>query len=284
MAPMPVPSPLPGPPMVLPHGVQASGSVHGSVHNNNQMLDFLESQVRGMDMGAKLLQPRTQYVGTHLQTLPPQQAALQPQPIQALAQAVPFSPGPPSMLSALDEIGVRGVERRVIQLPPIVGRALSLTSRRGSRENRAVTRLSSQSSGSSNRTGHNRNSSRHPGSSRCGILRGYSEESDWNDRQSSQGSQEYREDRGTHRSQPRVRSKAELIKELERATFHQDRGWSPAPQGGFRSSEQEDNGHRGVLGSRDRAWPVNPPSYSSIEIHPGHSKRTSEHNSVRISG
>lgn len=287
MATMAVPPPQHGPPMVFTHGVQASGSAHSSVQGTNQMLDFLESQVRGMEVGAPLQLP-SHYGGTQLQALPPQQVALNPQPlqnvqpVQPLTQAVPFSPGPPSMLSALDELGVRGVERRVIQLPPIVGRAPSLTSRRGPRENRGAARLSSQSSGSSNFTGHNRNSSRHPGSSRRGILRSYSDESDWNDRRSGRGSREHREDAGAQRSQPRVRSKAKLIKELQWATSQRDRSYSPTPQGDIWSSEEEDDGHKGVSRSQDRAWPEKPPSYSSIEIQPGHSKRTSERNSVRI--
>lgn len=288
MAKMVAPPLQPGPPMVLGHGVQANGSVRGSVQGNSQMLDFLESQVRGLDVGAPLLQPPAQYVATHLQAVPLQQVAVQPQPVQnvqpmqPLTQAVPFSPGPPSMLSALDEMGVHGVERRVIQLPPIVGRAPSLLSRRGPRENRRVPRLSSRSSGSSNRTGHNHDDSWYPGSSRHGILRSYSGESDWNDRRSGRGSREHRGDRSTQRSRPRVRSKAELIKELERATPHRDRSYSPTPQGGFWSSEEEDESHRGMPRSRDRVWLEKPPSYSSIDIQPGHSKRTSERNSVRF--
>lgn len=286
MAPMVVPSMQSCPPVVLPHGVHANGSVHGSVHSNSQMLDFLESQVRVMDVGGPHFQAPTQYVPTHFQALPPQQVPLQPQPLQnvqpmqALTQAVPFSPGPPSMLSALDEMGVHGVERRVIQLPPIMGRAPSLTSRRGPRENRGVPRNSSQSSGSSNRTGHNRDNSRYPGSSRRGILRSNSDESDWNDRRLGRGSRENRGDR----SGPRVRSKAELIKELQWATPQRDRSYSPTPQDGYGSSQEEDDSHIGMSRSRDRAWPENPPSYSSIEIKPGQSKRTSERNSVRILG
>lgn len=290
MAPLAVPPFQPGPPMVPQHGVQASGSMHSSSQGNSQMLDFLESQVRRMDVGAPLIQHPTQYVGTQFQALPPQQVALQSQPVQnvqhmqPLTQAVPFSTGPPSMLSALDEMGVHGVERRIIQLPPIVGRAPSLNSRRGPREHRRVPRLSSQSSGSSNDTGYNRDNSRHPGTSRRGILRSYSDESDWNDRRPGRGSREHREDSGTQRSQPRVRSKAELIKELQWATTQQDRNHSPTRQDGFWSLEEEKDGHRGVSSSRDGDWPVKPPSYSSIEIKPGHSKRTSERSSVRIIG
>ncbi|KAI5621341.1 immunoglobulin-like domain containing receptor 1b precursor, partial [Silurus asotus] len=282
MAQMAGPPLQPVPPMVLSNHVQANGSVHGSVYNNNQILDFLENQVRGIN--GEVLQPATHYVATHL---PPQQAAHQPQhmhnvpPMQPITQSVPFSTRPPSMLSALDEMGVHGVERRVIQLPPIVGRAPSLTSRRGPRETRAVPRHSSQSSGSSNRTGRNRDNSRYPGTSQHGILRSYSDESNWNDRRLGRSSREHRGDRDSQRSRSYVRSKAELIKELERENPQRERSYSPTPEGDFWSSEEEDDGNRRVSRSRDRAWPDKPPSYSSIEIQPRHSKRTSERNSVR---
>ncbi|KAI5106970.1 immunoglobulin-like domain containing receptor 1b precursor, partial [Silurus meridionalis] len=282
MAQMAGPPLQPVPPMMLSNHVQANGSVHGSVYNNNQILDFLENQVRGINGEAPVLQPATHYVATHL---PPQQVAHQPQhmhnvpPMQPITQSVPFSTRPPSMLSALDEMGVHGVERRVIQLPPIVGRAPSLTSRRGPRETRAVPRHSSQSSGSSNRTGRNRDNSRYPGTSQHGILRSYSDESDWNDRRLGRSSGEHRGDRDSQRSRSYVRSKAELIKELERQNPQRERSYSPTPEGDFWSSEEEDDGNRRVSRSRDRAWPDKPPSYSSIEIQPRHSKRTSERNS-----
>uniref|UniRef100_A0A3Q3GUM1 Immunoglobulin-like domain containing receptor 1a n=1 Tax=Labrus bergylta TaxID=56723 RepID=A0A3Q3GUM1_9LABR len=68
--------------------------------STNQMLDYLESQVRGMDMTSPLLQIQ-----------PPPQLMHMPMPTN-----VPYSPGPPSMISAL---GDGPVERRVITLPPI---------------------------------------------------------------------------------------------------------------------------------------------------------------------
>uniref|UniRef100_H3BZG3 Immunoglobulin-like domain containing receptor 1a n=1 Tax=Tetraodon nigroviridis TaxID=99883 RepID=H3BZG3_TETNG len=72
-------------------------SVNGNLTpaNTNHMLDYLESQVRGIDMASPLLQ------------VPPH---------QHMPAAVPFAPGPPSMISALDD-GL--TERRVITLPPI---------------------------------------------------------------------------------------------------------------------------------------------------------------------
>ncbi|KAI4903044.1 hypothetical protein NFI96_033405 [Prochilodus magdalenae] len=276
MGPMIIPSPQPGPLMVLPHEVQANssmrGSTKGSVHGTNQMLDFLENQVRGIDVGAPLLQTQPQYVLAPLQALP-QQIAPPPQalhPTQPLTQAVPFSAGPPSMLSALDEMGVQGVERRVIQLPPIVGRAPSLTSRRVQRDTRGALRFSSQSSGSSNRTAHYRDDSRRdPGSPRRRVLRSYSDESDWEDRR-GRGSKGRRGGSGGERSRPRARSKDELIEELQRANPHRD-SWS-----------SEEDSQRGAARSRGRAWPEKPPSYSTIDIQSGQSRRTSERYSVSV--
>uniref|UniRef100_A0A3B4V124 Immunoglobulin-like domain containing receptor 1a n=1 Tax=Seriola dumerili TaxID=41447 RepID=A0A3B4V124_SERDU len=81
---------IPMKPMPLPPPQSSSysmppPSVHGNhaPANTNHMLDYLESQVRGMDMTSPLLQ------------VPP--------PPQHMPVPVPFSPGPPSMISALDD-------------------------------------------------------------------------------------------------------------------------------------------------------------------------------------
>uniref|UniRef100_A0A3P9NY12 Immunoglobulin-like domain containing receptor 1b n=1 Tax=Poecilia reticulata TaxID=8081 RepID=A0A3P9NY12_POERE len=60
-----------------------NGSLRSSNNSGNPMLDYLESQVRVLDVG------------------PPQM----PQPSHP---AVPYAPGPPSMLSALDDMGGAG--------------------------------------------------------------------------------------------------------------------------------------------------------------------------------
>ncbi|CAL8350923.1 unnamed protein product [Merluccius merluccius] len=70
---------------------------------NNQMLEYMENQMRGMDMNSPMLPPMP----------PPHQHQMMGPP----ALSVPFSPGPPSMLSALNDDGP--AERRVITLPPI---------------------------------------------------------------------------------------------------------------------------------------------------------------------
>ncbi|KAI7811445.1 immunoglobulin-like domain-containing receptor 1a [Triplophysa rosa] len=93
------PVPLPHPQMAPMPITMAPPSVHGSVHGNNQMLNYLESQVRGMDATSPLLQPQP---AIPLQYMPP--------PPQHMPQHVPFSAGPPSMLSGLDD---RHATRRV---------------------------------------------------------------------------------------------------------------------------------------------------------------------------
>ncbi|TRY59305.1 hypothetical protein DNTS_033544 [Danionella cerebrum] len=272
MAQMAFPPPQPIPPFVPPHGYHVNGSINGSVHRNNQMLDFLENQVRGMDM-VPMLPPQPHYTAVPVQNLQHQYTAPQPQyvtpPPQPIPQMVSFSARPPSMLSALDEMGVQGVERRVIQLPPIMGRAKQ-NSRRTKDGERP--RQSSQSSGSSNRAGHHReNSWRDPASSRRGIPRSYSDESEREDRRGGRNSSGRREGSGTDRSRPCVRSKAELLEELERTTGRRDRSYSPPPHGGSWSSNEEDR-HR--KGNRSHGkLSEKPPAYSSIDILSGHSRR-----------
>uniref|UniRef100_A0A3B5AI98 Immunoglobulin-like domain-containing receptor 1 n=1 Tax=Stegastes partitus TaxID=144197 RepID=A0A3B5AI98_9TELE len=90
--------PMPLPPPQSSAYSMPPPSVHGNhtPANTNHMLDYLENQVRGMDVNSPLLQ------------MPP--------PVQHIPVNVPFSPGPPSMISALDD---GPMERRVITLPPI---------------------------------------------------------------------------------------------------------------------------------------------------------------------
>ncbi|XP_030643038.1 immunoglobulin-like domain-containing receptor 1b [Chanos chanos] len=283
MAPMALPPPQAAPP-VMYHGVHSNGSRQSSMRSNmqgtNQMLDFLESQVRGMDVGAPVLQPQpvpSQYMAAPLQSVPPQHMTL---PAQPVSQAVPFSAGPPSMLSALDEMGVQGVERRVIQLPPIVGRGLSLNSRRGTGRSRGGPHRSSQSSGSSNRTGRYRdNSRREP---RRGILRSYSDESDWEDRHRERSSSGRRGGSGAERGRPLARSKDELLEELERYVPRRDRSYSPPRHRGSWGSDEEYS-DRGGAQSQRRDWPEKPPSYFSIDLKPGPIRRGNDRYSDKSS-
>ncbi|XP_055733548.1 immunoglobulin-like domain-containing receptor 1b [Salvelinus fontinalis] len=282
MAPMgPLPLQQQPPPIPQHHMPQhqygihhGNGSVHGgSAHGTNQMLDFLESQMRGV----------------HSQIPPPPHQHLSPQAHQYQPQGgpqgVPFTAGPPSMLSALDEMGMRGVERRVITLPPIVQRVPSFSSRRGTGGGGVTSgapRISSQSSGSTNRTGggggghysDNRRDKHYSTPSRQGILRSYSDESDWDDRRGGpkregQGSAGRRT--GGSGSAPRSRSRDDMMEELRRSALaRQDRSHSPpARRQRSWSSDEEDSRRGGKRGGKGKLWPEKPPSYSSIEIQQG---------------
>uniref|UniRef100_A0A3Q2DZ34 Immunoglobulin-like domain containing receptor 1a n=1 Tax=Cyprinodon variegatus TaxID=28743 RepID=A0A3Q2DZ34_CYPVA len=79
LKPMPLPPPQSTSYSMPPPSAQSN---HNST-NTNHMLDYLERQVRGMDVTSPLLQ------------MPP--------PPQHMPVNVPYSPGPPSMISALDD-------------------------------------------------------------------------------------------------------------------------------------------------------------------------------------
>lgn len=280
MGPMAYPPHQQGPPGMA-HGVYDGHSIPGSAQGANQMLDYLESQVRGMDVAAPMV---------HTQPAPHQQMAAPSHHYQPLSaqhratppQAVPFSAGPPSMLSALDEIGVQGVERRVIQLPPIIGRGAGQPSHRSSGGTRGGgARLSIPSSESSSRGGYrrdNRGGPRDAPSPRRGILRGYSDESDWDDRHGRRGGSSGGRRGGGGVSEgfrPRSRSRDDLMDELRHVTPRRDRSYSP-PARRRGSWSSEDEGSRRGGGARPpqaKLWLEKPPSYSSIDAQPGQSGR-----------
>lgn len=267
------------PPPPPPHHV--NNSVRSNNRGTGQVLDYLENQVMGLDMSA----PQASTYRT--QNMAPLHAQYQPVP-----QAVPYTPGPPSMLSALDEMGVRGVERRVITLPPIIQRVPSFSSRRGTGGGgdgaRGAPRLSSHSSGSTNRTGgglpRTTRNYRDESPPRRGILRDYSDDSDWDNRRgraphggasrNERGSSSRR--RGTA-SRPRARSRDDLMEELHGKAFRRERSYSPPQRrGGSWSSDDEDS--RRQKGGKGKDWPEKPPSYSSIENQPGHSNGRRNYN------
>ncbi|KAM4558819.1 immunoglobulin-like domain-containing receptor 1 isoform 2-T2 [Odontesthes bonariensis] len=244
-----------------------NSGLRGNIQEANQVLDYLEHQVRGLDGGLPQMAPHVQY-------MPPLQPHLQPQPT---APAVAYTPGPPSMLSALDEMGVRGVERRVITLPPIIQQVPNSSSRRGPAGGdgaRGGPRMSSQSSGSTNRSGGgpNRDSHRYREGSppRRGILREYSDDSDWDNRRGRASDRGSRNERGGSAgrrgggSRPRTRSRDDLMEELHSRAARRERSYSP-PQHcrGSWSSDEEYNRRR--KGDKGKDWPEKPPSYYSIE-------------------
>ncbi|XP_072252861.1 immunoglobulin-like domain-containing receptor 1 [Leuresthes tenuis] len=247
-----------------------NGGLRGSIQGTNQVLDYLENQVRGLDAG---LPQMAQY-------MPPLQPHLQPQPTPP---AVTYAPGPPSMLSALDEMGVRGMERRVITLPPIIQQVPNSSSRRGPAGGaRSGPRMSSQSSGSTNRSGGgpNRDSHRYRDDSppRRGILRDYSDDSDWDNRRGRAPHRGSRDERGGSAgrrgggSRPRTRSRDDLMEEVLSRAARRERSYSP-PQHrrGSWSSDEEYNRRR--KGDKGKDWPEKPPSYNSIESERGLGRR-----------
>ncbi|KAM6956009.1 immunoglobulin-like domain-containing receptor 1 isoform 1-T1 [Lycodopsis pacificus] len=256
----------PSPP---PHPHHLNGSVHGSNRGTGQVLDYLENQVRGLDVGALQTVPHA-----HQNMLP-----LQPHPAP---QAVPYTPGPPSMLSALDEMGVRGVERRVITLPPIIQRVPSFSSRRGpggGDGGRGGPRISSQSSGSTNRPGgglpRDSRGYRDVSPPRRGILRDYSDDSEWENRRAGAPRGSSRNKRGGSAgrrgggSRPRTRSRDDLMEELHSRAARRERSYSPPQRRkGSWSSDEDGSGRKGGKG---KDWPEKPPSYFSIENQPGRS-------------
>ncbi|XP_038145636.1 immunoglobulin-like domain-containing receptor 1 [Cyprinodon tularosa] len=246
----------------------ANSSLRSSVQGANPMLDYLENQVRGLDVSPPQMAPH------NVRNMTPSQPRLQPQPSPP---AVPYAPGPPSMLSALDEMGVRGMERRVITLPPIIQRVPSFSSRRdtaGGNGARGYPRMSSQSSGSTNRSGGGQQRDRHRYRSRDdppprrGILREYSDDSDWDNqggRATHGGSRNERRGRG---SRPRTRSRDDLMEELHSRSARRERSYSP-PRHRTRSWSSDEEVSTRRKGRKVKDWPEKPPSYYSSEVQPG---------------
>lgn len=255
-----------------------NNSLRSNIPGNNQVLDYLENQIRGLEVGVP-------------QAAPPavrNMASLQAQPSPPV---VPYTPGPPSMLSALDEIGVKGEERRVITLPPIIERVPSLSSRRGAPGAdgaRGYPRMPSQSSSSTNRSGgglhRDGRGYRDVDPPAQGVLRDYSDDSDWDNRRGRAprgGSRASRNERGSSGgSRPRTRSRDDLLEELRTRSRRRERSHSP-PQHrkGSWSSDEEDSSRRN--GGRGRDWPEKPPSYFSIDPGRDNRRRNYDHFSVR---
>ncbi|XP_070684921.1 immunoglobulin-like domain-containing receptor 1 [Pempheris klunzingeri] len=237
--------PIPLPPPQSSAYSMPPPSMHGNHTPANQMLDYLENQVRGMDMTSPLMQPPHPQ---HMQQIPP--------PPQHMPTTVPFSPGPPSMISALDD---GPTERRVITLPPI-------------REQQPVRipppapKTRPPSSSESSRSGFVRRDERgaagrrYPSPPRSrGGHRSYSMESlDERGRSTARGGVDH----------PRSRSRDDLFDSRSRGNYS-----PPASRrsgGGSWSSDDEGSSRRGGDGGRrgGGGWADKPPSYSEYE--PGH--------------
>ncbi|XP_077392773.1 immunoglobulin-like domain-containing receptor 1 isoform X2 [Festucalex cinctus] len=255
-------------PVMLPQQPAPPHHLNGSLQSNRHVLDYLENQVRGLDVP---MHP--------VQNVPPRAVPPQPPP-----PVVPYTPGPPSMLSALDEMAVRGTERRVITLPPIVQRVASFSSRRGRRggePDRGGIRFSSQSSASSNPSGRSIQQQRryrdHSPPTR-GNLRDYSDDSDRDGRQGRGNRRTWRE-QSRSGSRPRTRSRDDLMEELRSRSTRREKSYSPPRRKGSWSSDEDDSGRRRAAGGKD--WPEKPPSYSSVESQHGHANDRRNH--IRLS-
>ncbi|KAM8877168.1 immunoglobulin-like domain-containing receptor 1a [Synchiropus picturatus] len=240
MKPMPLP-----PPQSSAYSMPAP-SVHGAntPANTNPMLDYLESQVRGMDMASPLLQSQPMP--------PPHMQQMQPPP-QTMPVTVPFSPGPPSMISALDD---GPMERRIITLPPI-------REQQQGRNPPPAPKTRPPSSSESSRSGFGRREERggagrrYPSPTRSrGVPRSYSEESlDGRGRSYARGGPD----------RPRSRSRDDLFDSRSRGNYS-----PPATRrsrGGSWSSDDEGSSRRGGgrRGGGAGGWADNPPSYTEYE-------------------
>lgn len=246
--------------------------------NTNHMLDYLESQVRGMDMTSPLLQvcptsasrvfgfylgfPRSLFFYYRVLLIasiclhqvaphPPNHMQQVPPPHQHMPAAIPFSPGPPSMISALDDAPT---ERRIITLPPI-------REQRPHRNPPSAPKTRPPSSSESSRSGFGRRDERgaagrrYPSPARSrGIPRSYSEDS-------LDGRSHGRARAGMDR--PRSRSRDDLFDGRSRANYSPPAG--RRSRGGSWSSDDEDSSRRGGARGGRGGYGDKPPNYTEYE-------------------
>uniref|UniRef100_A0A3P9MKT4 Immunoglobulin-like domain-containing receptor 1 n=1 Tax=Oryzias latipes TaxID=8090 RepID=A0A3P9MKT4_ORYLA len=216
MKPMPLPAPY------SPYSFPPP-SVQGNHPPGNHMIDYLENQVRGLDLTSPLMQS---------QPAPPPHMQQMPPPPQQMPINIPYSPGPPSMISALDE---PPRERRIITLPPIREQPQG-------RGPPPAPKTRPPSSSESNRSGYSRRDERggadrrYPSPSRSrGLPRSYSEESlDGRSRGRSRGGM----------NPPRSRSRDDLFDSRSRDNYSPPA--SRRSRGSFSSDEETSSrGRRG---------------------------------------
>ncbi|KAM9860758.1 immunoglobulin-like domain-containing receptor 1a [Aulostomus maculatus] len=238
MKPMPLPPPQSSAYSMPP----PSGHGNHTPASTNQMLDYLESQVRGMDANSPLLQSQP--------PPPPHMQQMAPPPQQHMPISVPFSPGPPSMISALND---GPTERRIITLPPI-------REPQSGRMPPPAPKTRPPSSSESSRSGFGRHEERGAGGRRYpsptrsrGIPRSYSEDSlDGRGRSRVRGGMD----------RPRSHSRDDLFDSRSRGNYsppasRRSRGsWGSDDEG-----SQRDGGRRGGAGG----WVDKPPNYSEYE-------------------
>ncbi|XP_051919144.1 immunoglobulin-like domain-containing receptor 1 [Hippocampus zosterae] len=248
--------PMPLPPPQSSAYSRPAPSIHGS-HTPNHMLDYMESQVRGLDMTSPMLQAQP--------PPPPHMTQLQPAP-QHMPISVPFSAGPPSMISGLGDMPS---DRRIITLPPI---------REPGRVPPPAPKTRPPSSSDSSHGGFRRGERstpdrRYPSPTRSrGIPRSYSEESlDGRPRGGPRGGMD----------PPRSRSRDDLFDSRSRGNYN-PRGAGQA--GGSWISDDDDSYRRGGgSGGRrgDGSWGEKPPGYTEYEPGNKPGPRRNDHYSVK---
>nr|XP_020464781.1 immunoglobulin-like domain-containing receptor 1 isoform X2 [Monopterus albus] len=260
MSPMPLPPPQSSAYSMPPPSVHSN---HANA-NNKQMLDYLESQVKGMDMTSPLLplQPppphHMQQIPPpphHMQQIPPPPHHMQqmPPPPQHAPITIPFSSGPPSMISGLDD---GPTERRIITLPPI---REQYQGRIPPPAPRTRPPSSSESSGFGRRDNRGSGSRRYPSPARSrGVSRSYSMDSlDGQSRSGGRGGM----DRPRSHSRDDLFDSRSIGKYSIPASRHSRQGsWSSDDEG---SSRRRGGGRKGGGGG----WADKPASY--IEYEPG---------------
>lgn len=197
----------------------------------------------------------------HMQQIPP--------PPQHMPTTIPFSPGPPSLISALDD---GPAQRRIITLPPI-------REQKPGRFPPPAPKTRPPSSSESSRSGFGRRDERggagrrYPSPSRSrGIPRSYSEDSlDGRSRSRARG--------GLDR--PHSRSRDDLFDSRSRGNYSPPA--SRRSRGGSWSSDDEDSSRRGGRGERrgGGGWVDKPPSYSEYEPGQKPGARRNERYTVR---
>lgn len=197
----------------------------------------------------------------HMQQAPP--------PPQHMPAAIPFSPGPPSMISALDD---HPTERRIITLPPIREQKSKFPPHPP--KTRPPSSSESSRSGFGHRDERGVSGRRYPSPTRSrGIPRSYSEDSlDGRSHGGARGGLDH----------PRSRSRDDLFDSRSRGNYSPPA--SRYPRGGSWSSDDEDSSRRGGGGGRRRGgggWGEKPPSYTEYEPGQKPGPRRNERYSVR---
>ncbi|XP_059927648.1 immunoglobulin-like domain-containing receptor 1a [Gadus macrocephalus] len=259
------PMPLP-PPQSMGYSMPPPSNYGNQTPANGQMLDYMENQMRGMDMSSPMLQP---------QPMHPMHPMQHNQMMGPPGLSVPFSPGPPSMLSALNDDGP--AERRVITLPPIREQPAARMPPRA-----PLTRPPSSSASSRNGGAYRRDDGgggggggrggRRPSPTRSRAMsRSYSQDS-------LDGGSRGAPSRGGDLGRLRSRSRDDLYETRSRGNYS-----PPASHRSRRdswSSDDEDGSRRGGAARRGGGgggmWVDNPPSYTEYEPGSKPGKRRNE--------